>query len=51
MHTGNRQLFLNTLAQTSDAPLLLEVVEAEGCWLTDPDGKKYLDLISGMSPS
>jgi acetylornithine/succinyldiaminopimelate/putrescine aminotransferase len=51
MHTGNRQLFLQTLAQTSPDPLLLEVVDAEGCWLTDPQGVKYLDLISGISVS
>ncbi len=51
MHTGNRQLFLQNLAQTSDEPLLLEVVEAAGCWLTDPEGKRYLDLISGISVS
>ncbi|SNT38441.1 Acetylornithine/succinyldiaminopimelate/putrescine aminotransferase [Ekhidna lutea] len=46
-----RQLFLNHLAQTSDAPLLLEMVSAEGIYMTDVDGKKYIDLISGIGVS
>ena len=48
---SNRQLFLNHLAQTSDAPLMLEMVSAEGVYMTDIDGKKYLDLISGIGVS
>lgn len=51
MHTTNRELFLRNLAQTSDSPLLLEVERAEGCWLYGPDGRKYLDLIAGISVS
>ncbi len=47
----NRQLFLQHLAQTSDAPLALEIVKADGMYLTDADGKKYMDLISGISVS
>lgn len=47
----NRQLFINHLAQTSDAPLLLEIERAEGCKMWDTDGKEYLDLISGISVS
>jgi len=46
-----RQLFLQHLAPTSDAPLLLEVEKAEGIYLFDPDGKKYIDIISGISVS
>ncbi|MEP7238707.1 MAG: aspartate aminotransferase family protein [Ferruginibacter sp.] len=45
----NRQLFLNHVAQTSDAPLCLEIVKAEGCQLFDADGKAYIDLIGGIS--
>jgi acetylornithine/N-succinyldiaminopimelate aminotransferase len=45
----NRQLFLNHLGQTSDAPLALEIVKAEGCKLFDKDGKSYIDLIGGIS--
>ena len=48
---SNRQLFLNNIAQTSDAPLMLEIEKAEGCWLYDVNGKKYLDMISGISVS
>jgi len=50
-HIGNRQYFLQHLAQTSDAPLLLEIERAEGHYLYDSAGKKYLDLISGVSVS
>lgn len=46
---NNRQLFLQHLAQTSAAPLALEIVKAEGCELWDADGKKYIDLIGGIS--
>lgn len=45
----NRQLFLRHLAQTSEAPLGLEISRAEGSWLYASDGKKYLDLIGGIS--
>ncbi|HEY0059232.1 MAG TPA: aspartate aminotransferase family protein, partial [Flavisolibacter sp.] len=44
-----RHLFLNHVAQTSSAPLALEIVKAEGCVLFDRDGKEYLDLIGGIS--
>jgi acetylornithine/N-succinyldiaminopimelate aminotransferase len=44
-----RSLFLNHVAQTSTAPLALEIVKAQGCELTAADGKKYLDLIGGIS--
>jgi acetylornithine/succinyldiaminopimelate/putrescine aminotransferase len=47
----DRQLFLNNLAQTSDSPLALEIIKAEGVYLYDSSGKKYLDLISGISVS
>jgi len=48
---SQRQLFLNHLAQTSPNPLLLEIVSSEGVYMTDRDGKKYLDLISGIGVS
>ena len=44
-----RHLFLQHIAQTSSAPLALEIVNAEGCELTDASGKKYIDLIGGIS--
>ena len=47
----NRQLFLLHLGQTSTAPLMLEIVKAQGIYMYGTDGKKYLDLISGVSVS
>jgi acetylornithine/N-succinyldiaminopimelate aminotransferase len=47
----NRQLFLRHLGQTSSAPMMLEIVSAEGVFMYGPDGKKYLDLVSGVSVS
>jgi 4-aminobutyrate aminotransferase-like enzyme len=47
----NRQLFLLHLGQTSVAPMMLEIVKAEGIYMYGPDGKKYIDLISGVSVS
>lgn len=44
-----RQLFLRHVAQTSSAPLAIEIVKAEGCILTEASGKEYIDLIGGIS--
>src|SRR6476469_8729519 len=44
-----RSLFLQHVAQTSTAPLALEIVKAEGCTMWDAAGKKYLDGIGGIS--
>lgn len=46
-----RQLFLRHVAQTSPAPLSLEIDHAEGCYLYDRAGKRYLDLIAGIGVS
>ena len=46
---NNRQLFQQYVAQTSPAPLGLEIVSAGGSYLYDVDGNKYLDLIGGIS--
>jgi len=48
---SNRQLFLLNLGQTSSSPVMLEIEKAEGIYLYGPDGKKYIDLISGVSVS
>lgn len=48
---SQRALFLDYLAQTSDAPLMLEIKSAEGIYLKGKDGKKYIDLISGIGVS
>lgn len=48
---SQRSLFLEHVAQTSDFPLCLEIENAEGMYMIDVNGKKYLDLISGISVS
>ena len=45
----NRQLFLNHVGQTSDAPLCLNIVKAEGSKMWDAAGKEFIDLIAGIS--
>jgi acetylornithine/succinyldiaminopimelate/putrescine aminotransferase len=47
----HRQLFLQHIAQTSDAPLLTEVERAEGCRMFTTDGREIIDLISGIGVS
>jgi len=47
----NRQLFQNFQAPTSSEPLMLEIEKAEGIYMYSPDGKVYVDLISGVSVS
>jgi len=44
-----REIFLRHVAQTSTAPLALEIVKAEGTILIDAHGKKYIDLVGGIS--
>jgi len=46
---NQRALFLQHVAQTSGAPLSIEITHAEDCYLYDAAGKKYLDLIGGIS--
>ncbi len=46
-----RQLFYSHIAQTSQTPLALEIEKAEGIYLFDTSGKKYMDLISGIAVS
>ena len=46
---NQRQLFLNHIGQTSPAPLALEIVNAAGSRMWDINGKKYIDLIAGIS--
>jgi acetylornithine/succinyldiaminopimelate/putrescine aminotransferase len=44
-----RQVFFQHVAQTSTAPIAIEVVKAKGSRLWDADGKQYIDLIAGIS--
>lgn len=49
MGGSDKELFFRHVAQTSTAPLALEMVKARGTILTDRYGKKYIDLIAGIS--
>lgn len=44
-----RNIFLRNMAQTSPAPVGLHITHALGNYLYDADGKRYLDLIGGIS--
>jgi acetylornithine/N-succinyldiaminopimelate aminotransferase len=44
-----RRIFQQHIAQTSEAPVGLNIVSATGNYLTDADGRQYLDLIGGIS--
>ena len=46
-----RKQFLNHVGQTSDSPLMIEVARAKGIYFYAPDGKRYVDLIAGVSVS
>ncbi|MCR6720520.1 MAG: aspartate aminotransferase family protein [Chitinophagaceae bacterium] len=46
---NNRELFLRHVAQTSPAPLAIEITRAEAATLEDASGRKYIDLIGGIS--
>ena len=48
---SQRQLFLRHVAQTSAFPLMLEIERAEGLYLFDTEGVRYMDLIAGIGPS
>ena len=44
-----RNQFLQHIAQTSPAPIGLEMASASGIYIYDTNGKAYLDMISGFS--
>ena len=46
-----RKQFLAHVAQTSPSPMLVEVARAEGSFFYTPDGKRYFDLVAGVSVS
>ena len=47
----SQEVFLHRLAQTSPYPFLIPIERAEGVYLYSPDGKTYMDLISGIGVS
>ncbi len=48
---NQRELFYKYLAQTSPAPIGLEIESAQGIYMYDSNGKKYIDLVSGVAVS
>ncbi|MBS1752933.1 MAG: aspartate aminotransferase family protein [Bacteroidetes bacterium] len=44
-----RNLFLQHVGQTSQAPLALHITKAKGTKMWDAGGKEYIDLIGGIS--
>ncbi len=46
-----RQLFFDHLALPSVFPMELEIDHAKGIYMYSPDGKKYIDLVSGVCVS
>ncbi len=46
-----KKLFLEHVGQTSPASMAIEIERAEGIYLYSPEGKEYIDLISGVSVS
>lgn len=48
---STKALFFQSMAQTTMAPIALEIDHAEGVYLYDDKNQKYFDLISGISVS
>lgn len=46
-----KDLFLKHIAQTSDAPIGLEIDRAEGIYIYTKDGRRFADMISGIAVS
>ena len=51
MNTILRKQFLAHVAQTSPSPMLVEVARGEGSFFYTPEGKRYYDLVAGVSVS
>ncbi len=51
MAINRNKSFYSTVGQTSPFPLGLEVSKADGIYIYDMDGNKYIDLISGIAVS
>lgn len=50
-HLSNKQLFQLHVGQTSAYPMEVEIERAEDIYLYGTNGKKYIDLISGIAVS
>lgn len=45
----NKQSFLKLQGQTNPSPYLIDVDKAEGIYIYDKTGKKYMDMIAGVA--
>lgn len=45
----NKEFFLNQLGQTNPFPYLIDVASAEGLYIYDKSGKRYMDMIAGVA--
>ena len=46
-----RKQFLEHIGQTSPSPMMIEVARAKGSFFYTPEGKRYFDLVAGVSVS
>ena len=46
-----RKQFLEHVGQTSPSPMMVEVERADGSFFYTPEGKRYFDLVAGVSVS
>ena len=46
-----REIFYNNIGLPSTFPLGIEIERAEGIYMYAPDGKRYIDLVSGVAVS
>lgn len=46
---SNKINFLSAQGQTNQSPFLVEVEKAEGIYIIDVNGKKYMDMIAGVA--
>ncbi|MBK5277459.1 MAG: aspartate aminotransferase family protein [Bacteroidia bacterium] len=47
----SEEIFYNHLAQTNPFPFQISIERAEGVYLFSPEGKRYIDMISGIGVS
>ena len=49
MSSSREKIFLTAQAQTNPFPYLIDVERAEGIFIWDKSGKKYMDMIAGVA--
>ncbi len=49
MKNNRNNIFLNLQGQTNQSPYLIDVDKAEGIYIWDKDGKRYMDMIAGVA--